>query len=73
MREITSTANKEALEIKGRADGEATKIYGQAYNKDPDFYSFLKTMEVYGSTFDEGTVLLLGTDGDFLRYLERSK
>ena len=73
LKNISSEAYREAQEIKGRADANAADIYAKAYNKDPDFYSFLKTMEVYGSTFDEGTILLLGTDGDFLRYLEHSK
>lgn len=70
---IRSEAYREAQEIKGRADAKAADIYAKAYNGDPDFYRFLKTMDVLVETMDENTILLLSTDGEFLRYLERSK
>jgi membrane protease subunit HflC len=73
LREITSEAYREAQEIKGKADANATRIYAAAHNKDPDFYAFLKTMQVYDVTMDDETILLMGTDGEFLRYLGRSK
>jgi membrane protease subunit HflC len=70
---IRSEAYREAQEIKGKADAKAADIYAKAYNGDPDFYRFLKTMEVLEQTMDANTVLLLSTDGEFLRYLEHSK
>jgi membrane protease subunit HflC len=70
LKAITSEAYRQSQEIKGRADAEAADLYAEAYNSDPDFYRFLKTMEVYRETVGEGTVLLLGTEGDFFRYLE---
>jgi membrane protease subunit HflC len=70
---ITSEAYRRSQEIRGVADAEAADIYAEAYNRDPDFYRFLKTMEAYKVTLDADTVLVLGTDGEFLRYLERSK
>jgi len=73
LKSITSDAYRQSQEIRGRADAEAADIYAKAYNKDPEFYRFLKTMEVYESTMDENTVLLLGTKGDFLKYLEKAK
>ena len=73
LQEITSDAYRQAQEIKGRADAEAADIYARAYNRDPDFYRFLKTMEVYTRTMDKETILLLSTDGDFLRFLERDR
>ncbi len=60
-------------EIKGRADAEAADIYAEAYNRDAEFYRFLKTMEVLRETMDSSTVLVLSTDGDFLRYLGRAR
>ncbi|NQT56084.1 MAG: protease modulator HflC, partial [Desulfobacteraceae bacterium] len=51
------------------ADAEATMIYAQAYNRDPDFYYFLKSLDVYKETMDENTSLVLSTDSDFLKYL----
>ena len=73
LKEITSEAYRAAQEIKGKADAEAANIYAAAYNRDPDFYRFLKTMEVYTRTMDKNTILLLSTDGEFLRYLERDR
>jgi len=73
LQEITSDAYRQAQEIKGRADAEAADIYARAYNRDPDFYRFLKTMEVYTRTMDKETILLLSTDGEFLRFLERDR
>ena len=73
LKRITSEAYRTAQEIRGRADAEAADIYAQAYNRDPDFYRFLKTMEVLETSLKGETVLVLGTDGEFLRYLERSK
>ena len=73
LKQITSEAYRKAQEIKGKADAEAADIYAAAYNRDPDFYRFLKTMEVYTQTMDKDTILLLSTDGEFLRYMERDK
>ena len=73
LKEITSEAYRQAQEIKGKADAEAADIYAKAYNRDPDFYRFLKTMEVYVATMDKNTILLLSTDGEFLKYLERDR
>ncbi len=71
LKEITSEAYRQAQEVKGQADAEAADIYAAAYNGDPDFYRFLKTMEVLRETMDSTTVLVLSTDDDFLRYLGR--
>ena len=71
LKEVTSEAYRQAQEIKGQADAEAADIYAAAYNGDPEFYRFLKTMEVLRETLDSTTVLVLSTDDDFLRYLGR--
>ncbi|MEE4270572.1 MAG: protease modulator HflC [Thermoanaerobaculales bacterium] len=73
LKEITSEAYRQAQEIRGKADAEAADIYAQAYNRDPEFYRFLKTMEVYRNTLDKETILMLSTEGEFLRYLEKAK
>ena len=69
LKEITSDAYRRSQEIKGKADANAANIYAAAYNKDPSFYRFMKTMEVYKITLDKETVLVLSTDGEFLKYL----
>jgi membrane protease subunit HflC len=73
LKEITSEAYRQAQEIRGKADAEAADIYAKAYNRDPEFYRFLKTMEVYRTTLDRGTILMLSTKGEFLRYLESAR
>jgi membrane protease subunit HflC len=67
LKQITSEAYKVAQEIKGKADGEATRIYAQAYDKDPEFYSFVQTLDTYKETMDKDTSLILSTDSEFLK------
>jgi len=67
---INSEAYRIAQEIKGKADAEATDIYAGSYGLDPEFYSFLKTMEVYQETLNKDSTLVLSTDSDFLGYLK---
>ena len=69
LKEITSDAYRRSQEIKGRADAKAANIYAAAYNKDPAFYRFMRTMEIYETTLDKETILVLSTEGDFLKYL----
>ena len=73
LKNITSEAYREAQEIKGTADAKAADIYAAAFNKDPEFYRFTKTMETYLQTMDADTTIVLTTDGDFYRYLNRAK
>jgi len=69
---IQSGAYKTAQEIKGKADAEATNIYADAYNLDPEFYQFMRTLETYRNIMDEKTWLLLSTESEFLKYLKRT-
>jgi membrane protease subunit HflC len=70
LKEITSDAYRRAQEIKGKADAEATQIYAQAFSSDPEFYSFLQTLQTYRETLDKNSSLVLSTDSDFLKYLK---
>ena len=73
LKRITSEAYRSAQEIKGKADAESTRIYAQAYSKDPGFYSFLKTLDVYKKTMDKESSLVLSTESDFLKYFKTLK
>ena len=73
LKQITSEAYRKAQGIRGKTDAETTKIYADAYNKDPAFYSFLKTLETYRKTIDENSTLILTTDSDYYRYLKGLK
>jgi membrane protease subunit HflC len=70
LQRIQSGAYRTAQEIRGKADAEATQIYAQAYNRDPAFYAFLKSLETYEKTLDPQSILILTTDADFLKYLK---
>jgi membrane protease subunit HflC len=71
LKVITSEAYRKVQEIKGEADAQATKIYADAYKKDPEFYSFLKTLDTYEESVDEDTVVILTTKGDYFKYLKK--
>ncbi len=73
LRVIESEAYRAAQEIRGKADAEAADIYAAAYNRDPDFYRFLKSMGTLKESFDAETVLLLSTDSELLRYLNAAR
>ncbi len=73
LRTIASEAYRDAQEIMGTADATAADTYAAAYNRDADFYRFVKTLETYRETLREGATLLLGTDGEFFRYLKSSR
>ncbi|MBN1832973.1 MAG: protease modulator HflC [Deltaproteobacteria bacterium] len=73
MKKITSEAYKTAQEIKGKADAEATQIYAEAFGKDPEFYSFIQTLDIYKETMDKESSLILSTDSEFLKYFKGYK
>jgi membrane protease subunit HflC len=73
LAQIQSEAYRQAEELRGEADAAATRIYAEAYNQDPDFYAFTKSLETYEATMDPSTFFILGTDSDFLRYLEQAQ
>ncbi|MCP4176536.1 MAG: protease modulator HflC [bacterium] len=73
LKSITSNAYRKAQGIKGKADSQVTKIYADAYSKDPKFYSFQKTHETYRKSIDKDTVLILTTDNDYYKHLKGSQ
>ena len=73
LKQITSEAYKTAEEIKGKADAEATLIYARAFGRDPDFYSFIQTLEIYKQTMGKDSSLVLSTDSEFLKYFKGYK
>jgi modulator of FtsH protease HflC len=73
LKSITSNAYRKAQGIMGKADSQVTKIYADAYSRDPKFYSFQKTHETYRKSVDQDTVLILTTDNDYYKYLKSSK
>lgn len=71
---IQSEAFRQAEIIRGEADGRAAAIYNSAYNRTNqarELYSFMRSMEAYTNTMDKESNMILSTDSDFYRYLNR--
>lgn len=73
LRVVESEAYRQAQEIRGKADAAAADIYAAAYNRDPEFYRFLKSMGTLEQSLDKDTLLLLSTDSELLRYLNSAR
>jgi modulator of FtsH protease HflC len=71
LKRISSEAYRAVQVVKGKADAEALTIYADAYQLAPEFYSFVKTLEVYESSLDKSSSLVLSTDAEFLKYLKK--
>jgi len=69
LQRIQSEAYRQAQEDMGTADAESTRVYADAYNLDPGFYAFLKSMETFETVIDSTTTLILTTGGDLLQFL----
>lgn len=70
---IISAAYKEAETIKGEADGKVIKIYADAFDSDPEFYQFLKTLDIYKEDMQKNTRFLLGVDSELFKYIKDFK
>ncbi len=68
---ILADAEQQAQVLRGQGDAEATKIYAAAYNRDPSFYAFYRTMQAYRrSLTGNNTTLFLSPSSAFLRYFK---
>jgi membrane protease subunit HflC len=70
---ILADSYMKAEKLKGDGDAQAIKIYAEAYEKDPEFYSFVRTLEAYGNSLSEGTTIVLPSDSEFFQYLSPPK
>jgi membrane protease subunit HflC len=69
--EILAASYMEAEKIRGEGDAEAMRIYGAAYNTDPGFYEFVRTLESYRKFLDDKTTIVLSSDSDLLKLLDK--
>tara|TARA_E500000081_G_C6134374_1_gene355737 strand:+ start:1609 stop:2493 length:885 start_codon:yes stop_codon:yes gene_type:complete len=70
---ILADAYKEAEITKGEGDANATSTYAQAFNKNPEFYEFTRSLKAYQATFEnKSDILLIDPDSDFFKYLDSS-
>ncbi|MFP6805964.1 MAG: protease modulator HflC [Pseudomonadales bacterium] len=71
---IMAEAYRDAEITRGTGDAEAAQIYASAFQKDPEFYRFYRSMSAYKRTFsNKGDILLVDPDSDFFRYLNKTK
>ena len=69
--EIISNAERDALEVRGKADAEAAGIYAKAYSKNPEFYSFYRSLQAYERSLGkEGDIFVVSPEGEFFKYLK---
>lgn len=66
---IMAEAYKNSQITRGEADAKAIEIYANAFNQDPEFFEFIRTLEAYKSIIDSNTVLVLPPDTELLKFL----
>ena len=67
-----ANAYRDAEELRGEGDAEAAKIYAAAYQENPEFYSFVRSLNAYKQSFsNKGDIMLLEPDSDFFKYLKQ--
>ena len=70
---ILADAYRDAEIMRGEGDAIAAEIYANAYTKDPEFYSFSRSINAYRNSFGEDDILVLDSESDFFRYLNESE
>jgi modulator of FtsH protease HflC len=69
--EIIARAAADAQKIRGEGDATAAALYASAYNRNPEFYSFYRSLQAYRSSLGtQGDVLVISPDSEFFRYLK---
>lgn len=69
---MVADANRLARQLRGEGDAEATRIYADTYKKNPEFFSFLRSMEAYKKSFEQGNdTFVLKPDDAFFRYFKK--
>ncbi|WP_371187772.1 protease modulator HflC [Thalassotalea maritima] len=70
---MIADANKRAFEMRGEGDALAAKVYADSYNQDPEFFSFIRSLEAYEKSFsNKGDVMIVKPDSDFFHYLKET-
>ncbi len=67
---IIAEAKRQSEELRGEGDAEAIRIYAGALQQDPEFYTFLRSLQVYRDSLGEDSRLILASDSPLFQYLE---
>jgi len=70
VKTVLSEAYRTAKGIEGKADAQATEIYAKAFNKDPQFYQFVRTLQLYEEGIGKDTKFIIGTDNPLFRLIK---
>ncbi len=71
---ILAEATKKSEILRGEGESESVNIYADAFQQDPEFYSFYRSMQAYGNVLGEdGTTMILSPDSEFLEFFNNSK
>jgi len=69
-----ANAYRDAEQLRGQGDAEAARIYAEAYQQDPEFYAFVRSLNAYKSAFsNKGDIMLVEPGSEFFKYLNQSK
>lgn len=69
---LLAESYRTAEKLKGQGDAEAIKIYAEAFEQDPEFYAFVRTLEAYERSLKKDTTVILPTGSEFFQYLAPS-
>ncbi len=72
-KQILAIANSSAEQKRGEADAKAIKVYADAYNKNPQFFEYLQSLEAYKKAFNHNDVMVLEPDSEFFKYFSSSQ
>lgn len=66
---LIAESRRQSQELRGEGDSQAIKVYADAFGKDPEFFSFYRSMEAYRKALKpDGTTMVLSPDSDFFKY-----
>ena len=66
---LLADAYREAEKVRGEGDAGAITIYAEAFEKDPEFFAFVRTLEAYEKSLGRDTTVILPSDSEFFQYL----
>ncbi|PSW00476.1 protease modulator HflC [Photobacterium lipolyticum] len=70
---ILAEADREARVVRGTADAQVAKIYADAFNQNPEFYSFLRSLKAYENSFNsKNDILVVDPSSDFFKYMKEA-
>lgn len=71
---ILANANRDSQKLRGTGDAKSAEIYAEAYNQDPEFYAFYRSIDAYRNSIGSSNdILVIDPDNEFFRYLNNSK